>query len=192
MPYLTKILKEGEEPVRAIRRYFFSFLLKIIIAVLLVALPFFLMYPLFQWGQWGLLIFGGLLLMALIYGLRVLTVWYFNLFIITNQRVIDVEQNGFFERTVSSAAYNRIRDTAFRTKGLWQTIFNYGTVIIEIANAQVRLEIRNIKQPKEIQEIITALSQQSRESQTSEEFQQLIKELKQKDEGADIPVKIGN
>lgn len=191
MSYLTKILKEGEEPVRVIRRYWFSFVWQIIMAVILIALPFFLMYPLFQWGQWGLLAFGLLLLTALLYGLRVFVVWYFNLFIITSQRVVDVEQKGFFERTVSSSAYGRIRDVAFRTKGLWQTIFNYGAVIIEIAGAQVRLEARNIKQPKDIQEIVTALSQESRESQTSEEFQTLIKGLKQKDEGTEIPVRVG-
>ncbi len=126
MSYLIKILKEGEEPVRVIRRYFFSFFLKIVMAVILIVLPFFLMYPLFQWGQWGLLIFGGLVLLALIYGLRVLTVWYFNLFVITNQRVVDVDQRGFFERTVVSVDYQRLRDAAYRTKGLWQTIGNYG------------------------------------------------------------------
>ncbi|MFH1173028.1 MAG: PH domain-containing protein [bacterium] len=191
MAYLRKILKEDEEAIRVVRRYPISFGLKIILALLFIALPFFLMMPLFRWGNWGLLLFSLLLLFAFLYALRVFIVWYFNLFIITNQRVIDVYQKGFFDRTVSSAAYNRIRDVAYRTKGLMQMMFHYGTVIIEISGVKVRLEIKNIKNPQEIQEIITGLGRHSQATGQSAEFHRLTDELREPDnQGVDIPIRV--
>ncbi len=192
MSYLKKILKEDEEAIRVIRRYPLSFSFKIILAVILIALPFFLMYPLFQWRSWGLIIFALLLLIAFGYSLRVLVVWYFNVFIITSRRVIDIDQRGFFDRTVSGVDYSRIRDVAFHTKGLLQTIFHYGTVLIEIAGTNVRLEIRNIKNPQEVQEIINNLAKFSRENGSTEEFKKLMSELKQNVGSTEIPVKIVN
>lgn len=191
MAYLKKILKEDEQAIRLVRRYPVSFLGRLILAFILIALPFFLMYPLFQWGNWGLLAFGLLLLIAFLYCLRLFIVWYFNLFIITDQRVIDVFQKGFFDRTVSSVIYSRIRDVAYRTKGLFQTIFHYGTVIIEISGTKVRLEVKNIKNPKEIQEIIANLSKHSQDSQSSEQFHKLLDELQPPAAGEiEIPVRV--
>lgn len=191
MAYLKRILKEGEEAIRIVRRYPISFGFKIIFALILVALPFFLMTLLFGWGDWGLLIFGFLILIAFIYALRIFIVWYFNLFIITNQRVIDVYQKGFFDRTVSSAAYNRIKDVAYRNKGLMQMMFHYGTVIIEITGVKVRLEVRNIKNPQEIQEIISSLGSHSQAGNQSAEFHQVTEKVRMDEgQGVDIPIKV--
>lgn len=192
MSYLAKILKEDEEAVRVVRRAPWSFLFKIIWAAVLIALPFFLMYPLFRWQTWGLPILGLLLTIGLVYGLRVFVVWYFNVLVITDRRVIDVYQRGFFDRTVSAAGYSRIRDAAYRVKGLLPTIFRYGTVIIEIAGAKVRLEVKNVKNPKEIQEIIVALAKNSQDSARQDEFQRLVGELRAQAGGVDIPVRVAD
>ncbi|PIY96633.1 MAG: hypothetical protein COY66_03820 [Candidatus Kerfeldbacteria bacterium CG_4_10_14_0_8_um_filter_42_10] len=155
--YFTKHLKEGEGVVKIIRSYLLSHLGSMLISLFFIILPFFLLFPLFQRGFWGVLIFFLLLLFGLGFGARFLFLWYFNAFVITNQRIIDFDQRGLFEKTVSESIYEKIQDVSFKKKGIFSTILNYGTIVIQTAGTNANLEIRNIFEPEKIQELITEI-----------------------------------
>lgn len=151
-------LKAGEEVVSVVRHDVLTLWLRILAAFLLIVLPFFLIFPLFKMGYWGVVIFLFLIALGLAYGLRVFVVWYYNAFIITNQRIIDIDQRGFFERIVSEAPYEKIQDASYRVRGIFGTVFHYGDVRIQTAGATVELEIHNISCPETIQQLIVDLS----------------------------------
>lgn len=147
-------LKAGEEVVSVVRHYALTLWLKILGAFLLLVLPFFLIFPLFKWGYWGVGLFLILILLGIVYGAKIFAVWYYNAFIITNKKIVDIDQRGFFERVVSEAAYEEIQDVSYRRKGIWQTIFRYGDVRVKLAGAEDGFEIRNVRAPAQVEQLI--------------------------------------
>lgn len=72
----------------------------------------------------------------LIVAIFAFTAWinyYYNLLIVTNNEVIDVDQNGIFDRRVTELSILRVQDVSARVKGFFPTFFNYGDVVAESA-----------------------------------------------------------
>lgn len=177
--YFSKYLKEGEETVKIIRQYPWCYTFSIFLTMVLLALPFFLLFLLFRQGWWGVLIFCLLLLIGLFYGLRQLFIWYFDGFLITNQRIMDFDQKGFFDRQVSETTYEKIQDISFRQKGFWQTILNYGTVVVQTASSEVKLELENVFEPQKVQSLLTELTRKVTDQNQNRDLtaQELLKML---------------
>lgn len=147
-----------------VRRYFIVFILPVLISALLIIAPFFFLYPLINWSSWGLLIFFGILGIGLILAFRVFIVYSFNIFIITNQRIIDIDQHGFFSRTVSETIYEKIQDVSFKIKGIMRTIFHYGDIIIQTAGSQANIELHGVKDPAKVQQAIIDIQKNYRQN----------------------------
>ncbi len=76
--------------------------------------------------------------------------------VITNGRIINVEQGGFVKRKITETEIDRIQDIASQTDGLLRMMFKFGDVIIRTAGSSDGKEIRikNIAKPYEIQQKI--------------------------------------
>jgi hypothetical protein len=59
--------------------------------------------------------------------------FYLSLQIVTNKRVIDIDQKGLFDREINSMPVSNIEDVTFKMSGFAGTVFNYGNVIIQTA-----------------------------------------------------------
>ncbi len=153
-------LKENERIVKIVRCYPLTYFFPILATFILIATPFFFLFLFFSWGLIGLVIFLGLIFLGIIYGAREFVLWYFNVFVITNQRIVDIDQRGFFDRIVSEAPFEKIQDISYRIKGIFQTLFHYGNIQIQTAGTALRLELKNIYQPEKVQELITYLIKQ--------------------------------
>ncbi|MFA6525767.1 MAG: PH domain-containing protein [Patescibacteria group bacterium] len=185
--YFTKHLKEGEETIKIVRAYALSQILKIAIIIVLVLLPFFLLFPLFQRGLWGVIGFFVLLALAIVFTVRTFIIWYYNAFMITNKRIIDFDQRGLFDKTVSVATYDKIQDISFNKKGVFSTLFNYGTIVIQTAGANANLEIRNVFEPEKIQDAIMEIQKDSlqneqagKEEMSAAELIDILEQTKEK------------
>jgi hypothetical protein len=149
-------LRSDEEVIIVLHHHPIGYLKQIIITIFIILLSFFLMYPLFNYfEQIGVALFAALLLTGLIYGSREFFIWYNNVFIITNQRIIDNDQRGFFERIVSEVPYEKIADISYSVKGFWQTILKLGTIKIKAEG--VDLILKNIKGVVKINQILIDL-----------------------------------
>lgn len=140
-----------------IRPCFSSQFAIIIIFVLLFSLPFLFIVPVFRFGGYGILgffVYFALLLMA---GIRACFIWYRTAFIITSQRIIDIDCRGFFHKVVSEADLEKIQDASFHKKGFWQTLFNYGVIDIQSAGTKLVLEMSGVKDPQKIHHLINEL-----------------------------------
>lgn len=151
---LQKILKTEEVVVLIVRKYPLVFTGQILIATLFIIGPFFFMYVLFQLGGYGVVGFVVALLIGIILAVRVVVVYSFNVFIITEERIIDVDQQGFFRRTVSETTYEKIQDVSIKIHGIMQTILHYGSVVIQTAGTQANIELHGVKNPEHVQQNI--------------------------------------
>ena len=175
-------LKDGEQVLYISHQFPLTYWPKVLITFALLVLPFFLLFPLFDLGWWGLGIFIAIIFVGLLYGASQAMKWYYNVFVVTGERVIDVDQKGLFDRTVSVAPYQNIQDVSYRIKGVWQTIFRYGNVLIDTTSSSSNLEVRKISHPHILQELISELKieAQSQETQNGDEKMQALKEFTEK------------
>lgn len=183
--YLSKNLKEEEEVIAIVRPFWLTMGVPIFFAAFLLLVDVFLFAWFLQFGSWGVLGFFLLLLTGLLWGVRSWIVWSLNAFILTNQRLIDVDQKGFFHRTVSEAALGKIQDVSFTVQGPWQTMFQYGKVIVQTAGTTTNLELEGVHHPEQIQELVTKLQQTVQEERgmkdelTASELLAMVRKIKQ-------------
>lgn len=175
-------LQEGEEIAEVVRQYPLSLFWQIIFAFILVILPFFLMFLLLSWGSIGLFLFAFLLAVALFYSLKVFNNWYFNIFIITNYRIIDIDQKKFFDKTVSGITYDKIQDISYHQKGLGQTLFKYGSVQLQLVNANTKIKLEKIYQPEKVQQLLTEMQRYYKGPQLQNSENSLLKKARKEAE----------
>ncbi|MDD5252215.1 MAG: PH domain-containing protein [Patescibacteria group bacterium] len=150
-------LKEGEEVVAVVRRTPIVHLPRLAAALLLISAPFFFMVPLFgmRWRWLGVTVFAASIALGLYLALRGFVIWFWNAFIITTRRIVDVDQRGLFERAVSEATYDKVQDVSYHVKGVWQMLLGYGTLFVQTAGAQATLELDGVRRPKDIHHVIS-------------------------------------
>lgn len=85
---------------------------------------------------------------------------YLNIHIVSEERIVDIDQTGLLFREVSELNIETIEDVTSQKKGLLGNIFNYGTVFVQTAGATERFEFDNISDPEKITAVILKLYEQ--------------------------------
>jgi len=173
-------LKQGESVLYIARQFPISYIGAIALTFALIVGPFFFLFPLFSYGLAGVVVFFAVIAAGIAYGARKMVVWYYNVLAVTGRRVIDIEQKGLFNRTVSIALYEDIEDCSYRIKGVLATIFKYGTVLIETRGAGANLEARQVRHPHILQDLINELCLAAKSAKGEDQGNELFDELKQK------------
>ena len=94
--------------------------------------------------------------------------YYFDVWIITNERVIDIEQKGLFIRVVSELKVSRIQDVSTSVKGLFPTIFNYGDLRIQTAGTAERFRFIKVPNPYGLKDILMEMQKRKVREETDE------------------------
>ena len=81
--------------------------------------------------------------------------WYFSVFIVTNQRFIQITQKGLFHRAVSDLALNQIQSVNYEIAGFQQTLLAFGTIKIQSYIGD--LVIREVHHPAKVQKKLVEL-----------------------------------
>ena len=89
------------------------------------------------------------------YGLAyVVTMYLLDTWIVTDHRVVDSEQHGFFRRTVSELTLSKIQDISVRVRGPITTFFDFGDLVIQTAGTQERFHFKQIPHPRAVKDMI--------------------------------------
>jgi len=83
--------------------------------------------------------------------------WYYNILMVTTKRIIDIDFHGFLSTSWTEAPLTSIEDIEFKQTSLLSYLFDTGSLYIQTAGAQAKLEIRNIPRPLKVQDIIMDL-----------------------------------
>ncbi len=83
--------------------------------------------------------------------------WFFNVNIITDKRVVDMDFQGLLHRNVSEAPLRNIEDVTYSTTGAAQFIFHYGDVNIQTAGEKREIEFHAIPHPAKVQDLLSDL-----------------------------------
>lgn len=85
--------------------------------------------------------------------------WFFNIYIVTNERVVDIDFLYLLYKKFSEAELAKIQDISYTSGGIFAAIFNYGNVTIETAGEAPNLIFELIPFPERTVETIRALTE---------------------------------
>ncbi len=97
--------------------------------------------------------------MILAFGLltRSFLSWFFNVYVITDERVIDVDFDSVIHYNVSSAKIENIQDVTTKTVGPLAAIFNFGNILIQTAGEKNEFEFTHVPQPAKVTKLLNEL-----------------------------------
>ncbi len=102
-----------------------------------------------------------LYLMFLSVSLLIIWVLYFlNVQIVTNERVVDITQKSLMNHTISELHLNRIQDVTAEVKGFLQTFMDFGNVYLQTAAETERFVFENVSNPAKVSKLILDLYEQ--------------------------------
>ena len=122
------------------------------------------MVPLWKLGAWGYVIFGVLVGSGIILWFRAYFNWHSNILMITDERLIIVERQGFLRQKVSKIGYEQIRSVEVIIRGVFQTLFKCGTLEIRLIESPTPIEFTNLCRPTLAQELILNLSKEHKQT----------------------------
>jgi hypothetical protein len=91
--------------------------------------------------------------------LRAYFIFLNSIFILTNQRIVSMDQNGFFSRRVSESPLDKIVNVTYEVRGPVRTILDYGKIIIQTSgagSASSVIKLADIPNPDEVQRKIAS------------------------------------
>lgn len=109
------------------------------------------------WGAFLRILLACYLLVVLVITLAQISDYYLDTWIVTNRRIINIEQKGLFSRTVSELHLNQVQDVTSETKGFLETFLTYGDVHVQTAGERSRFHFINIDNPDEVKVTISRL-----------------------------------
>lgn len=76
------------------------------------------------------------------------------LYILTNQRLIIIEQRGLFSRRINETELDKIQNINVEVKGIIKTLLNFGNIKITTAGVDPVVVLENVENPYQIQQRI--------------------------------------
>jgi hypothetical protein len=161
--------RDDEHVIFMLRPHWFIFLRQILQLVVFNLIPILIFFFLYYVIGWGLPTEGALYVgLVMLAGLYYLGAWlaYFHsfadyhldLWILTDQRIVDIEQKGLFDRVISELNVIKVQDVTSEVHGHLQTFFDYGNVYIQTSAETQRFVFQNVPRPEDVTRLVIRAS----------------------------------
>ena len=80
--------------------------------------------------------------------------WNNGIYVVSDQRVIRIEQLGIFNREISEAEVDRIQEISTEINGPIRTMMNFGDVKLQTASKEGKVLLKDVASPYDIQQQI--------------------------------------
>jgi len=100
---------------------------------------------------------------ALVWGLLFFVSWlnyYLDVWIITNERIINITQQRLFHRIVSEQKLYRVQDVTWQIEGVLGNLLKFGNVTIQTAGEQGKFTFEHIPDPEAVAKAVMNLLEQ--------------------------------
>lgn len=153
--------EKGERIILLLRAHLITQLPSLLFAILLLTVPFIVaalnsllhMNLPFTSGQFFLIdMFWYLVTFGFVFYRFVF--WYFNIYLVTNERIIDFDFLGILSKKISYTNLAQIEDVTPKTVGFGGTFFNFGDVFIQTAGERPEFDFENVAKPDVVAEKI--------------------------------------
>lgn len=80
--------------------------------------------------------------------------WFYNVFIVSSERVVDIDYSDIVIHNIAITNLNHIEDVNYTQSGFISTLFNYGNVFVQTAGNERNFEALSVPRPREATHII--------------------------------------
>jgi len=169
MSHLAEVIhqQKNEHIVLELRRHWATFLPTIFLFIALALVPlavyFFLTesfdirHDLF-WYPAAMLFGSAYYLFILVFFFAQFIDYHLDMWVVTNERIIDINQKGLFSRIVTEMHLVLIQDVTSESHGFFAHMFNYGDLHIHSSGPVQRVEFLNIPRPHEVRNALIQLT----------------------------------
>lgn len=88
--------------------------------------------------------------------------WYFNVYIVSNKKIVDVDYFNLFYKQISETHLENIEDITHSVGGIVQSNFDFGNLHIQTAGTQGNFEFLEVPDPDGVQEKIMSLAAEAK------------------------------
>ena len=168
---------ENEKIILFLRRHWFIFFMRILL-ILISVIALVVIYVFFntvnsnfrESAYFNLLLFGESLATLFIWNFFFI-LWldyYLDAWIVTNERIINIEQRGFFARNISELKLTKIQDVTSEIIGVIPTLLDYGNICVQTVAETERFTFYQIPNPNYVKNVIVQLQEKERVSEEKE------------------------
>lgn len=158
-------INSDEKIILKARKHWFTLLSQLITMVIMAVLPF-LFYSVVS--NFNFIPGNQLYLLFAIEPMWVLFIWlmfckfwvsyYLDVWVVTDKRIIDIRQKGFFNREVSTIRLEKVQDITVKVSGVIRSFLHFGTIIVQSAGELEEFIMTDIANPYDVKNTITKLS----------------------------------
>lgn len=165
-------MKPTEQVVHVLRRHPLTFLPYFLLFIVLLFVPFALyqlisnLFPEFFLGPvvrpLSILAASIFYLSSCLFFFGHFIMYYLDVWVVTTERMIDIEQFGLFSRSISELELFQVQDVTTDVHGVFPTFFNYGDVSIKTASSNASIVAKQVHNPNRVREAIVHLADADR------------------------------
>lgn len=93
--------------------------------------------------------------------------YYLDVWIVTPERIINIDQRRLFSRRISEMRLAQIQDCTTEVEGMLHTFFRFGDIDLQTAAKENKFTFKNIPRPDDVQGIILKLMKENQEVKTA-------------------------
>jgi membrane protein YdbS with pleckstrin-like domain len=86
--------------------------------------------------------------------------WYFNIYIVTNLNLIDIDFDNLLSKKIVESSLTKVESTSGHLKGVISSFFNFGDVFVQTAAESQQITFLNVPYPATVTDRINDLSRQ--------------------------------
>lgn len=156
-PFLITCHGKPEQPILTLRAHPVVFLTHGAVFLVLFTVPFAAMALLPELtssllasvvgGTAAVLLVSLYLLVVLLLGFNHFFNWFFDIWVVTNERIIDVDQEGVFSKKIGELDLHKVQDVLAESHGVLATMFGFGRIMVQTAGAKTEFAFDGIPKP---------------------------------------------
>ncbi|MDO8487687.1 MAG: hypothetical protein Q7S31_00035 [bacterium] len=98
--------------------------------------------------------------MAFAFAFEKFLYWYYSVFLVTNERLVDIDFPNFLQREVTFANLNHIEEPESIIRGFIRSVLRYGDVNVTTASERPSIEAIGVPYPDKVVDIINRLAEE--------------------------------
>lgn len=91
--------------------------------------------------------------------------YYLDVWIVTDKRIVNIDQRGLFVREMSELHLFRIQDVTSEVQGFFPSMLNYGDVYVQSAGTVERFVFEKVPDPYAVKDILMDLTRDTRQEE---------------------------
>lgn len=160
---MMNIFEENEYVIYIAHKHWFIFATRLFVVIVMAIIPLILLLLIglipsvdpVETAKIFTLFYSVYLLLMWIVAFVMWTDYYLDVLVVTNMRIMDIEQKGLFDREVSTIRFETIQEIGVEIEGLIPTFLSFGNLYIQTAATNREFSIDEIANPTLVKEIIS-------------------------------------